>query len=243
MKRLYSKYLPEYRSFEGKANELSGWIDEYAYDELWGPPKTLKDLSASRLSPSIRNESLRFGFHYPASLTLADCFVPAFFINHHMCHASSSYYQSGFRVAAIFSQDGGSGLGYDSGMFYYGEENRLYPIAPHHSILGILYDLVAFYMNLGESSAGKLMGLSAYGKPAFYDRKFLGNKNDLVNLTKETEPANIIEQWLYHCLSLAKDMGYDLEPFGDIARMTAPVNADIAASTQKLFEENVPDRS
>lgn len=239
MKSLYSKYLPEYRSFEGKDNELSGWIDEYTYDSLWRPPKTLKELSTTRLSSSIRNEAMRFGFHYPASLSLDDYLVPAFFINHHACHASSSYYQSGFRVAAIFSQDGGSGLGYDSGMFYYGEENRLYPIAPHHSILGVLYDLVAFYMNLGESSAGKLMGLSAYGKPVFYDRKFLGNKNDLVNLTKETEPANIIEQWLYHCLALAKDMGYDLEPFGDVTRMTAPVNADIAASTQKLFEENV----
>ncbi|MBS0154075.1 MAG: hypothetical protein JSS38_05765 [Nitrospira sp.] len=236
---LYSKYFPEYRSFEGKSNELSGWIDEYTYDVLWRPSKTLKGLSATRLSADVKNESLRFGFHYPVSLSFEDCLVPAFFINHHMCHASSSYYQSGFRVAAIFSQDGGSGLGYDSGMFYYGEENRLYPIAPHHSILGVLYDLVAFHMNLGESSAGKLMGLSAYGRPVFYDRKFVGNKNDLVSLTKETEPAHIIEQWLYHCLSLAKDLGYDLEPFGDVGRMTAPVNADIAASTQKLFEENV----
>lgn len=239
MKGLYSKYLPEYKSFEGGENELSGWIDDYVYEDMWHPPKTLKALSATRLSSGIKNESLRFGFHYPASLSLDDHRIQAFFINHHMCHASSSYYQSGFTRAAILSQDGGSGLGYDSGMFYYGEENRLYPIAPHHSILGVLYDLVAFYMNLGESSAGKLMGLSAYGKPAFYDRKFLGNKNDLVNLIKETELANIIDQWLYHCLSLAKDMGYDLEPFGDVARMTAPVNADIAASTQKLFEENV----
>lgn len=234
----YSKYYPEYWASDGKQNELSGWMDEYVYDDLWHPPKTLKALSTTRLSSGIRNESLRFGFHYPASISLQGCQLPAFFINHHSCHAASSYYQSGFNAAAIFSQDGGSGIGYDSGMFYYGEENRLYPIAPHHSILGVLYDLVAALMNLGDSSAGKLMGLAAYGKPSFYDRKFLGNRNDLVNLTREIDATHIVQQWLHHCLSLGKDMGYDLEPFGDSARMTAPINIDIAASTQKLFEEN-----
>jgi carbamoyltransferase len=237
-KRLYSKYLPEYKDWEGKEKELCGWIDEYVYDDLWCPPKTLKALSTARLSPAVRSESLRYGFHYPASISLQGCILPAFFINHHACHAASSYYQSGFNAAAVFSQDGGSGIGYDSGMFYYGEENRLYPIAPHHSILGVVYDLVAFLMNLGESSAGKLMGLSAYGKPAFYDRTFLGTRNDLINLTREVDLANIVEHWLYHCLSLARDLDYDLEPFGDTARMTAPINIDIAASTQKWFEEN-----
>lgn len=236
-RNLYAKYLPEYMNFRDKEKELSGWIDEYIYDDLWRPPKSLKALTATRLPAGVRNESLRYGFHYPASVLFQGHLVPAFFINHHACHAASSYYQSGFRAAAILSQDGGSGMGYDSGMFYYGEENRLYPIAPHHSISGVLYDLVAFYMNLGESSAGKLMGLSAYGKPVFYDSKFLGNRNDFINVTKEIDAVHIAEHWMHHCLSLAKDMGYDLEPFGDAATMTAPINIDIAASTQKLFEE------
>ena len=66
-------------------------------------------------------------------------------------------------------------------MFYYAEENKIYPIDPHYSIQGVLYDQVAYFMNLGQSSAGKLMGLSAYGKPVFYDEKFLGNKIDYIN--------------------------------------------------------------
>jgi carbamoyltransferase len=236
-KELYSKYFPEYKTFEGKENEFSGWMDEYVSDDLWHPPKTLKTLSATQLASSATSDFLRYGFHYPASISLRGRLLPAFFINHHACHAASSYYQSGLSKAAILVQDGGNGLGYDSGMFYYAEKNRIYPVAPHHSILGFLYDQVASYMNLGQSSAGKLMGLAAYGRPSFYDSKFLGNLNDLVNVTHETDITNIVEHWLYHCLSLAKDMGYDLDPFGVAARMTAPVNVDIAASTQKLFEE------
>ncbi len=40
-----------------------------------------------------------------------------------------------------------------------------------------------------------------------------------------------------HCLKLAGEMGYDLEPFGKSDQVLAPINVDIAASTQKLFEE------
>ena len=32
-------------------------------------------------------------------------------------------------------------------------------------------------------------------------------------------------------------MGYSLEPFGYPARILEPINVDVAASTQKLFEE------
>ena len=237
-KEMYSKYFPEFKEFEGKENEFSGWLDDYITDDLWKPSKTLKELSSSKLSSEVKSDYLRYGFHFPASISLQGCRLPAFFIHHHACHAASSYYQSGFRKAAILVQDGGNGEGYDSGMFYYAEENKIYPIAPHHSILGILYDQVASFMNLGYSSAGKLMGLAAYGRPSFYDSKFLGNWNDLVNITHKTDISSVVECWIYHCLTLAKDRGYDMEPFGDVVRMTAPINVDIAASTQKLFEEN-----
>lgn len=237
-KNLYLKFFPEYQSFKSYKTEFSGWIDEYVNDDRWHPPKTLKTLSSTPLSSTVKNDFLRYGFHYPASIILQGTLIPAFFINHHACHAASSYYQSGFDKAAILVQDGGSGIGCDSGMFYFAEENRIYPIAPHHSIMGVLYDLVAFFMNLGQSSAGKLMGLAAYGKPAFYDSKFLGNRNDFINMTHQMDATSIAEYWLHHCLSLAKELGYDLQPFGDTEKMTSPINIDIAASTQKMFEEN-----
>ena len=237
-KELYEKFFPEYKNFEGKENEFSGWIDEYVSDELWQPPKTLRALLTDQLSSCIKNDFLRYGFHFPASVILHGVVIPAFFISHHACHAASSYYQSGLSKAAILVQDGGNGVGCDSGMFYYAEQNRIYPIAPHHSILGFLYDQVASSMNLGESSAGKLMGLAAYGTPSFYDSKFLGNRYDLLNTTCEEDISKVTEHWLYYCLSRAKDLGYDLQPFGDTTKMTAKINVDIAASTQKLFEEN-----
>ena len=237
-KEMYSKYFPEFKDLEGKECEFSGWLDHYVSDDFWKPPKTLKELSSSKLSSEVKSDYLRFGFHYPASVSLQGCRLPAFLIHHHACHAASSYYQSGFAKAAILVQDGGNGEGYDSGMFYYAEKNKIYPIAPHHSVLGILYDQVASFMNLGYSSAGKLMGLAAYGRSSFYDSKFLGNWNDLANITNATDIGSVVDCWMHHCLKLAKDRGYDMEPFGDVLRMTAPINVDIAASTQKLFEEN-----
>jgi len=237
-KEMYSKYFPEFKDLEGKECEFTGWLDHYVGDDFWMPPKTLKELSFSKLSSEVKSDYLRFGFHYPASVSLQGFRVPAFLIHHHACHAASSYYQSGFAKAAILVQDGGNGEGYDSGMFYYAEKNKIYPIAPHHSILGIFYDQVASFMNLGHSSAGKLMGLAAYGRPSFYDNKFLGNWNDLALITNATDIGSVVDCWMHHCLKLANDRGYDMEPFGDVLRMTAPINVDIAASTQKLFEEN-----
>jgi len=237
-KKLYSRLFPEFRDFKGKEKQFCGWIDDFISDELWFPPKSLKELSASRLSSEVKNDFLRYGLHYPATVMLQGCRLPAFFIQHHACHAASSYYQSGYRKAAILVQDGGNGNGYDSGMYYFAEENRIYPIAPHHSIIGFLYNEVAYFMNLGELAAGKLMGLAAYGKPVFYDNKFLGNLNDLVKITQAKDMYELGEHWIFHCLTRAKKMGYDLEPFGDLERMVAPINVDIAASTQKMFEEN-----
>jgi carbamoyltransferase len=45
--------------------------------------------------------------------------------------------------------------------------------------------------------------------------------------------------WLAHCRETASQKGYDLTALGVKERMTDSVNADFAASTQKLFEETM----
>ena len=75
------------------------------------------------------------------------------------------------------------------------------------------------------------MGLAGYGQPRFFDPRFVGNEYDWKN-TALTQ-----RDWLTHCLEMARGMGYDLQPFGVPSRIEEPINADLAASTQKLFEE------
>ena len=84
-------------------------------------------------------------------------------------------------------------------------------------------------MNLGDvGGAGKLMGLAPYGRPVFYTDDFRGNCYD-----------GDQDQWLDHCVGRAGELGYDLAALGDPENVLEPVCRDIAASTQKLFEESM----
>src|SRR3989338_8851381 len=93
-----------------------------------------------------------------------------YFGEHHLSHAASAFYASGFEEAVILTADGGGewattsiagGRGLDLKIL---EEIRF----PHS--LGLLYStftaFLGFKVNSGEY---KVMGLAPYGKPRFYD--------------------------------------------------------------------------
>ncbi len=85
---------------------------------------------------------------------------------HHLSHAASAFYCSGFEKAAIVSLDGRGG--YESGMLATGEGKVIRPLAhiPIRQSWGLYYEL--FTKALGfrhHSEEGKVMGLAAYGKP------------------------------------------------------------------------------
>jgi len=91
-------------------------------------------------------------------------------IEHHLSHASSAFFPSPFKEAAIITIDG---VGeYATTGIYKGNGNKIVPIKqiffPHS--LGLLYSAFTYYtgfkVNNGEY---KLMGLSPYGKPNFVD--------------------------------------------------------------------------
>jgi carbamoyltransferase len=79
-----------------------------------------------------------------------------------MAHAASIYYPLGLQSAAILTHDGfGSGKHYHSGMYYLGEGHKIFPLAPHHLIIGHIYEQAAIALNMGLiGPAGKLMGLA-----------------------------------------------------------------------------------
>ena len=79
---------------------------------------------------------------------------------------------------------------------------------------------------------GKLMGLSSYGQPRFFDSRFVGNVHD----SQKRFGEGPFSAWYRHCLKLAERGHYDLS-HGEASQALNPISVDLAASTQKLFEE------
>lgn len=94
-------------------------------------------------------------------------------IPHHLAHAASAFYPSGFADAAVLVVDG-SGDGVSTSLFH-GTASGLKLIQeyPFTQSLGWFYETVAEHLALGDwTSSGKLMGLAAYGRPV-YELDFL----------------------------------------------------------------------
>ena len=229
-----SYYFPEYRTVPEKDLFSLGWLDTYLSVDLWSGNKRLADIAATDYRRLLDTDVVRHGFHYPATLKLDGRDIPAYFISHHMAHAASIYYPLGLTEAAIFTHDGfGSGKHYHGGMYYVGDGHKIFPVAPHHLVVGHMYEQAGIALNMGlVGAAGKLMGLAPYGNAYFMSTQFVGNDNDLAKIGI-THPAR---NWIGYCLQMAKQQGYDLSAFRDKARMTERVNIDIAASTQRVFE-------
>lgn len=226
-------------------------FEEYLLPESWDKPVGLSDLKNVLLDKPLSDDA-RFGMHVPARVKLKGREIPGLVFSHHYAHAASAYYMSNYSEAAILSHDGSLPMtGYWGGMIYYGEGNKLWPLAPHYLGSGFLYERVAVLLGLGhDTGPGKLMGLAPYGKPVFFDERFSGNIVDGDwsghNHTSCELPDGVgagrsgqLENWLQHCLGEAKARGYDFEPLGDTSRILEPINADIAASTQKLLEDTI----
>jgi carbamoyltransferase len=90
------------------------------------------------------------------------------FINHHLAHAASTYFLSGFRESLILTLDGeGDSL---SGSVYIGKKNEMTQIGAfsnRHS-LGSLYYQMTLLLGFKVFDEYKVMGLAPYGDPAVY---------------------------------------------------------------------------
>jgi carbamoyltransferase len=94
------------------------------------------------------------------------------FVPHHLAHAASAYFPSGFDRAAILTIDGigevaGSTLAKAAGQRIQTVETIDYP----HS-LGFLWEVMSSYLGFSNYDASKLMGLAAYGNPEVFRRQF-----------------------------------------------------------------------
>ena len=92
-------------------------------------------------------------------------------VEHHVAHLASTFFVSPFDQAAVLSADG---LGdFASTMWATGQGNRLHvhgSIAFPHS-LGLFYTALSQYLGFWKfGDEYKVMGLAAYGEPAYLDR-------------------------------------------------------------------------
>jgi len=229
--------FPEYKDRPLSSLGVTGYLSDYIHVTRWGEALGLEDIAKFDHSPLAESQDARMGFHYPFTVRLHGREIPAYVIQHHAAHAASSYYPSGFRSAAVLTHDGAFyKTGPNNGLIFRGDEHRLFPLTPHHLHIGDLYDQISGWLGFDLfGAAGKLMGLAPYGNPRFFDRRFVGNTHDLAK-RGINQPA---QNWWDHCVAAARDMRYDVSPLRDVNRILEPVCVDIAASTQKLFEETI----
>ena len=159
------------------------------------------------------------------------------FPEHHMSHAAHTFYTSPFDESAILTVDG---VGeWTTTSFGYAKNNSIKltnDIRWPHS-LGLFYSaftyFLGFQVNEGEY---KLMGLSAYGKPKYYDLIL----DNLIDVKKD---GSIHLDMSYFAFHYDKVMTNDLfaKLFGISPRKkdekAEQIHFDIGASAQKVLED------
>jgi carbamoyltransferase len=89
------------------------------------------------------------------------------FVGHHLAHASIAFHASDFDAAAVLVVDGN---GDDESISIYRAERGRALVRtagwPRSHSLGYLYEAACRFVGFGPLQAGKLMGLSAYGRAA-----------------------------------------------------------------------------
>ena len=94
-----------------------------------------------------------------------------FFFDHHLCHAAQTYWFNPYASADLLVVDGNGGAGATSLFHVTDGRFRLIDRYDNRWSLGVFYEAGGFYAGLGWDAAGKLMGLSSYGRPT--GRRFM----------------------------------------------------------------------
>ncbi|MDQ1524701.1 MAG: carbamoyltransferase [Pyrinomonadaceae bacterium] len=160
------------------------------------------------------------------------------FLEHHQCHAASTFYPSGFDRAAILTWDG---TGEDTTtLFSQGDGNKLRVLKriklPHS--LGQFYSAVTNFIgfDMFGGDEWKVMGLAAYGKPEYYDffakRVLSTNGNNDFHLNIRVLDHHLAKHYQFG-EEITKALGPPRQPDEDLTER----HWNIAASAQKVLED------
>lgn len=127
--------------------------------------------------PTPYTHSLAHGEPFPQAL--ADIPVEKVFVPHHLCHAESSFWSSGFKESLCLVYDGGmSNEGSFGGVYNASLDKGVEALdhfsALHYANVAFLYTAVTAVLGFSPSKhEGKITGLAAYGKPTAACRELL----------------------------------------------------------------------
>ena len=210
------------------------YLTWYGSPELWNKPLKLDQIRDTNYSQIVRSNEAQKLFAYPCTLKIFGKSIPAYAIQHHISHIAYAFYSFDKNDMMLISHDGGFYEGGpNNGLICYGYENKIYPICPHHLRVGDFYDRVGVHIGFElMGSAGKVMGLSAYGKPKYYHRAFVGNYFDNKS---HFGGMPIHESFLREAHKIADINQVNVTP----ENITIGFKADLAASIQKVLEETM----
>jgi len=162
---------------------------------------------------------------------------PIFYGQHHLSHAASAFYCSGFEESAVLTVDGVGewattswGVGRDRRIELKGELRF-----PHS--LGLLYSAMTYYIGFKVNSAEyKVMGLAPYGKPAYVDRiKQLIDIKDDGTFRLDMQYFDFDHGMRMYNEGLERVMGQPTRPLetGELTQF----HKDVARSLQEVVDE------
>lgn len=167
--------------------------------------------------------------------------------NHHLCHAAGSFYCSKYGDSAILVVDGEGNKIATS--IYKGSPTglKLLKSFPVNQSLGYLYASFAKFLGFGSFGAGKLMGLSSYGKPIYINEVNKVYKK-MKSFTNQGD-GDSQDYYFAHSLPMIESLGFSSPEnsvsFDKLAAscVTEPIltkaHKDLAASVQKYLEQKM----
>ncbi len=129
--------------------------------------------------------------------------IPFFCVDHHLAHAASAYYASGFDEATVITWDGsGDGL---SGGIYHGKGGELSVLEEFSDFsIGEVYWAVHRFLKLSDE--GSLMGLAGYGTPRGVFHDVADPERLWVDMTQISRPV-VGEANMGYCAQLVQRLG------------------------------------
>lgn len=154
--------------------------------------------------------------------------IPFFCVDHHLSHAASAYYASGFNEATVVTWDGsGDGL---CATIYHGKDGKLTALDERYDFsIGEVYWAIHRYLQLSDE--GSLMGLAGYGKHSGTFDKYIDPDKLYMDMSKFSRPA--IGFAMGYCQELINWLGQPRLEHDDIEER----HKNIAADLQKLVED------
>lgn len=162
-------------------------------------------------------------------------------IDHHLAHAASAFYPSGFDRALILTADG-TGDRFTFAVWR-GEEGKIRLLygTEYPDSIGLVYSMITHHVGLGLFGEGKTMGLAAFGQDryaAFFDDflQVLPGPDGRLRPHLNRRYLNTPQGYLFMDRALNKAA---LEHLGPPRRRNAPIeerHQDIARSLQARLE-------